>query len=110
MNEYFKLRPGTPDDDNRDYLPPKLYHSDIVVNEGGNNSQPYPERLQEFNEQLVPGVPGNWFEYVPSSYDGSKKVPLVVSLHSLAPPGSAAADSAERTMSPLTPPAKSAKV
>ena len=81
MNEYFKLRPGTPDDDNRDYLPPKLYHSDIVVNEGGNNSQPYPERLREFNEELVPGVPGNWFEYVPSTYDGSEKVPLVVSLH-----------------------------
>ena len=81
MNEYLKLRAGTPDDDNRNYLPPELYHTDIVVNEGGNNSQPYPERLQEFNEELIPGIPGNWFEYVPSTYDGSKKVPLVVSLH-----------------------------
>ena len=81
MNEYLKLRPGTPDDDNRDYLPPKLYHTDIVVNEGGNNSQPYPERLREFHEELLPGISCNWFEYVPSSYDGSKKVPLVVSLH-----------------------------
>ena len=41
------LRPGTPDDDNREYLPEKIKGSDIVVNENGNNSQPYPERLKE---------------------------------------------------------------
>ena len=41
----FDLLPGTPDDDNRDYLPESIYHSDIVVNENGNNSQPYPPRL-----------------------------------------------------------------
>ena len=34
------LRPGTPDDVNRDYLPESIFGSDIVVNENGNNSQP----------------------------------------------------------------------
>ncbi len=53
MNEEgLLLRPGTPDDDNRDYLPERIKGSDIVVNENGNNSQPYPERLKEFNEAL----------------------------------------------------------
>lgn len=41
--EEFILRPGTPDDGNRDYLPEKIKGSDIVVNENGNNSQPYPQ-------------------------------------------------------------------
>lgn len=41
------LRAGTPDDDNREYLPEKLKGTDIVVNENGNNSQPYPARLTE---------------------------------------------------------------
>ena len=46
------LRPGTPDDDNREYLPEKIKGSDIVVNENGNNSQPYPERLKECHEKM----------------------------------------------------------
>ena len=46
------LRPGTPDDDNREYLPEKKKGSDIVVNENGNNSQPYPERLKECHEKM----------------------------------------------------------
>jgi hypothetical protein len=36
------LQPGTPDDDNRDYLPERIKGSDIVVNENGNNSHPIP--------------------------------------------------------------------
>ena len=76
------LRPGTPDDDNRDYLPERIKGSDIVVNENGNNSQPYPERLKEFNEALTSdGMIDVWYEYVPSSYDPAKKTPLVVSMH-----------------------------
>ncbi len=76
------LHPGTPDDDNRDYLPEKIKGSDIVVNENGNNSQPYPERLKEFNEALIAdGISDVWYEYVPESYDPAKKTPLVVSMH-----------------------------
>ena len=52
MNQLF-LRAGTPDDDNRDYLPERIKNSDIVVNENGNNSQPYPERLCEFHDALT---------------------------------------------------------
>lgn len=81
-NENLLLRPGTPDDDNRDYLPERIKGSDIVVNENGNNSQPYPERLKEFSEALTSdGKISVWYEYVPSSYDPSKKTPLVVSMH-----------------------------
>lgn len=81
MNEIF-LRPGTPDDDNREYLPESIRGSDIVVNENGNNSQPYPERLREYTGSLAgDGLPDRWYEYVPASYDGSKKVPLIVSCH-----------------------------
>ena len=76
------LRPGTPDDDNREYLPEKIKGSDIVVNENGNNSIPYPERLLERHAPLTAdGKTDTWYEYIPSSYDGSQSVPLVVSLH-----------------------------
>jgi hypothetical protein len=76
------LRPGTPDDNNRDYLPERIKGSDIVVNENGNNSQPYPERLKEFKEALTSdGKIDVWYEYVPSSYDPAKKTPLVLSMH-----------------------------
>ncbi len=78
----FPLLPGTPDDDNRDYLPERIYHSDIVVNENGNNSQPYPVRLLEFHGIVTEdGEEDTWFVYVPSTYDSSRKTPLVVSLH-----------------------------
>ena len=76
-----RVRPGTPDDDNREYLPEKIKGSDIVVNESGNNSQPYPERLREYKESLADGVEDIWYEYVPESYDPAKKTPLVVSMH-----------------------------
>ena len=39
MEREMRVRPGTPDDDNREYLPEKIKNSDIVVNENGNNSQ-----------------------------------------------------------------------
>ena len=81
MAEYI-LRPGTPDDDNRDYLPERIKGSDIVVNENGNNSQPYPERLKEFHDVLTPdGKQDTWYEYVPSCYDPTQKTPLVLSMH-----------------------------
>jgi hypothetical protein len=82
INENLLLRPGTPDDDNRDYLPERIKGSDIVVNENGNNSIPYPERLKEFKEALTAdGKVDVWYEYVPSSYDPAKKAPLVLSMH-----------------------------
>ena len=82
MEKEIKLRAGVPDDKNRDYLPESIYHSKIVVNENGNNSQPYPERLQEFHEELVEkGKEDVWFEYAPEVYDGKTKVPLIISLH-----------------------------
>ena len=60
------LYPGTPDDNNREYLPEKIKGSDIVVNENGNNSIPYPERLKEFHEPLTrDDRPDTWYEYVP---------------------------------------------
>ncbi len=78
----FPLLPGLPDDDNREYLPESLYHSEIVVNENGNNSQPYPERLREFHGTVTAdGKEDTWFVYVPSTYDPARKTPLVVSLH-----------------------------
>ncbi len=75
------LLPGTPNDDNRDYLPEAIRGSDMVVNENGNNSQVYPARLVEFNEVVLDDIQDTWYEYVPASYDGSQKVPLVVSMH-----------------------------
>ena len=76
------LFPGTPDDDNRDYLPETIKGSDMVVNENGNNSIPYPARLRECRGPLTPdGRDDTWYEYVPTGYDGSEAVPLVISLH-----------------------------
>lgn len=77
-----RILPGTPDDDNREYLPEIIKTTDIVVNENGNNSIVYPERLQELIEEVIEGAgEDTWYEYVPASYDPSKKVPLVIGLH-----------------------------
>ncbi len=81
MKKDISLRAGTPDDGNRDYLPFSLIGTDRVVNENGNNSQPYPERLQEFHGVLADGREDTWYEYVPSTYDPARKAPLVISLH-----------------------------
>ncbi len=75
------LRPGIPDNDNREYLPEKLKGSEIVVNENGNNSQPYPQNLQEFHGVVADGLEDEWYVYVPDSYSPDKKTPLVISLH-----------------------------
>ncbi|MBC5689580.1 hypothetical protein H8S37_11680 [Mediterraneibacter sp. NSJ-55] len=75
------LRPGIPDDDNREYLPEKLKESEIVVNENGNNSQPYPKNLREFHGVIADGITDEWYVYVPDSYYPLKKTPLVISLH-----------------------------
>ena len=75
------LRPGTPNDDNREYLPEAIKNSDMVVNENGNNSQPYPVGLREVDGCLADDLPDRWYEYVPKSYDGSRKVPLVLGIH-----------------------------
>lgn len=80
MAEKMILRAGTPDDDNRDYLPEEILGTDIVVNENGNNSHPWSPKLKEFHDTLD-GFEGTWYEYVPESYDPAKKVPLVISLH-----------------------------
>lgn len=81
MENRVKLLAGTPDDNNREYLPEIIRTTDIVVNENGNNSIVYPERLQEFREVVVGDEADTWFEYVPTTYDPSKKVPLVVGCH-----------------------------
>lgn len=76
-----KILPGTPDDDNRDYLPESLKESDIVVNENGNNSHVYPVGLKEYKEKVLDEYADTWYEYVPDSYDETRKTPLVVALH-----------------------------
>lgn len=75
------LRPGVPDDDNRDYLPEALKGSQIVVNENGNNSQPYPPLLREHEGVVADGITDVWYTYVPESYDPSTPTPLVIALH-----------------------------
>ena len=81
MEYKVKLRAGTPDDDNRTYLPEAIKGSDLVVNENGNNSQPYPERLKECRGIIADGLEDVWYEYVPASYDPAKKTPLVIGNH-----------------------------
>lgn len=76
-----KLSAGFPNDANRDYVPMEIPGTDMTVNENGNNSQVYPERLREYTDILADGLEDIWYEYVPESYDDSKKVPLVVSNH-----------------------------
>ena len=66
---------------NRDYLPEKLKDGIHTVNENGNDSQIYPERLKKYRDFLADGVEDTWYEYVPECYDPAKKTPLVVSCH-----------------------------
>lgn len=82
MEHKIILRPGDPNDDNRDYLPEAIKTTQMVVNENGNNSQPIPENLVECTGDIVgDGRTDVWYEYVPKSYDPSKKTPLVFSMH-----------------------------
>ena len=82
MNNLVYLRPGTPNDDNREYLPESIKGSDMVVNENENNSIPYPEGLEENHGVLVDdGIPDTWYVYVPKTYDPSKKTPLIFGMH-----------------------------
>lgn len=81
MEHQIKILPGTPDDNNRDYLPESIKGSDIVVNENGNNSQPYPKGLQEFHGIMGNDTEDEWYEYVPACYDPAKKTPLVFAMH-----------------------------
>lgn len=76
-----KLRAGTPNDANRDYVPLAIKGTDMVVNENGNNSQVYPNLIECTGDPAGDGRTDRWYEYVPASYDGSKAVPLVVSNH-----------------------------
>ncbi len=76
-----KLHPGDPDDTNREYLPEKLKGTQIVVNENGNNSQPYPGRLSEHHGLITGDEEDEWYEYIPASYNPANKTPLVISLH-----------------------------
>ncbi len=82
MKGTIRILPGEPNDANRDYLPEAIKGTRMVVNENGNNSQVYPERLQEFHGDLVgDGLEDTWYEYVPESYDPEKAAPLVFSMH-----------------------------
>lgn len=50
-----KLLAGTPNDANRDYVPMGIKGTDMTVNENGNNSQVYPQRLRECTGVLADG-------------------------------------------------------
>ncbi len=80
MSTKVKLYAGTPNDANRDYLPDAIKGTDMTVNENGNSSHRYPERLTEHHE-TVNGVTGTWYEYVPSTYDPARKTPLIFGIH-----------------------------
>lgn len=45
------------------------------------DSHVMPESLKEVHKELIPGVECIWQEYVPTGYDGAKKVPLLISMH-----------------------------
>jgi len=81
MNNEIILKPGKPSDGvpilDSDDMPPK----DVVLNDLGGNSTVIPERMKLFNEILADGISDEWYEYVPEAYDGTKKVPLVISCH-----------------------------
>ncbi|MEX1377246.1 MAG: hypothetical protein AB1Z23_07195 [Eubacteriales bacterium] len=82
MKKRIILLPGEPNDDNRVYLPEEIKGSEMVVNENGNNSHIYPKLLKEQKGVVVDdGLEDIWYEYVPQSYDPSKKTPLVLSMH-----------------------------
>lgn len=81
MNNEIILVPGKPSDGvpilDSDAMPPR----DVVLNDLGGNSTVIPERMKMYNEVLADGITDEWFEYVPAAYDGTKKVPLVISCH-----------------------------
>ncbi|MBA4383135.1 MAG: hypothetical protein C0410_00215 [Anaerolinea sp.] len=82
MDGKIVLLAGKPNDANRDYLPEAIKGSAMVVNENGNNSQVYPEKLIEYHGCITDdNVEDTWYEYVPETYDPNKKTPLLFSMH-----------------------------
>ena len=73
MKMKLRLQAGNPNDANRDYVPMGIKGTDMTVNENGNNSQVYPERLQECTGVLADSLIDHWYEYVPASYDGNRQ-------------------------------------
>ena len=71
-----QLRAGTPNDDNREYVPLGIKETDMTVNENGNNSQVYPANLKEFSGILVAGaVHGH---LMPLLYDGPHQRQIIL--------------------------------
>ena len=52
-----------------------------MVNENGNNSQPYPKGLPEFHGIMGNDTEDEWYEYVPACYNPARKTPLVFAMH-----------------------------
>ncbi|WP_416393505.1 MULTISPECIES: alpha/beta hydrolase family esterase [unclassified Curtobacterium] len=75
------IPPGTPDEDNRDFLPPHLRGTNIVVNENGNNSQPYPAELVDLTDLIGADTGIAGVAFVPHSARAGRDLPLVISLH-----------------------------
>lgn len=75
------IRPGMPDDDNRDFLPSHLRGTDIVVNENGNNSQPYPAGLVDLRDLLHTDAGVTGVAFIPRGAQADSELPLVISLH-----------------------------
>ena len=81
MSNPIHLIPGNPlieGDGNHRHLP-----GDILNIKGfyDQDSHVMPESLTEHDAELVPGLMNHWVEYVPTSYDGSTPVPLLISQH-----------------------------
>lgn len=53
---------------------------EMIRFESLNEVPPY-ERLEKKEAEIVKGMRNIWYEYVPSCYDGSREVPLVVQIH-----------------------------
>ena len=59
-----------------------MFHGAVGnIDLGPMHSCPQPEHLIERQAELVKGMNNVWYEYVPESYDPSKKYPLIVQLH-----------------------------
>ena len=52
-----------------------------IINSLGSNGVILPEKLQKFTENITGEREDEWYLYLPDSYDGTKKVPLVLALH-----------------------------
>lgn len=81
MENKIKIQAGVPDYDTNELLPQGVIYDKIIINDNGNNTLVYPDRLVKREEVLVGGSTSVWYEYVPEKLREKAERGMIISFH-----------------------------